>query len=72
MLGCTGMAPLAERVQAAVDVPVVEPMLAAFKTAETLARLGLLHAAIDSPGGLLRLLTVAPRLSTSPGPGDRC
>jgi len=51
VLGCTGMAPLAERVQAALDVPVVEPMLAAFKTAETLARLGLVHAAVDVPGG---------------------
>jgi allantoin racemase len=51
VLGCTGMAPLAAGVQAALDVPVVEPMLAAFKTAETLARLGLVHAALDVPGG---------------------
>ena len=50
VLGCTGMAPLAAGVQEALDVPVVEPMLVAFKTAEMLARLGLVHAELAVPG----------------------
>ncbi len=44
VLGCTGMAQLAEKVRQQLDVPLIEPMLAAFKTAESLARLGLVHA----------------------------
>jgi allantoin racemase len=51
ILGCTGMMPLAAGVRAAFDVPVIEPMVAAFKTAEALARLGLVHAPTELPGG---------------------
>lgn len=51
ILGCTGMMPLAEGVRAAFAVPVIEPMMTAFKTAEALARLGLVHAPTDLPGG---------------------
>ena len=53
VLGCTGMAPLAAGVRDALDVPLIEPMLAAFKTTESLARLGLVHAPVqfgDEPG----------------------
>lgn len=44
VLGCTGMAPLAAGVRDALDVPLIEPMLAAFVTADSLSRLGLVHA----------------------------
>jgi allantoin racemase len=44
ILGCTGMALVAEAVRAALPVPLIEPMAAAFKMAETLAELGLHHA----------------------------
>lgn len=46
VLGCTGMAPLAAGVRDALEVPLIEPTLAAFKTAESLARLGLVHAPV--------------------------
>jgi len=44
VLGCTGMYMFAERLRADLDVPVVEPLAAAFKTAEMLASLGLAHS----------------------------
>lgn len=43
ILGCTGMAPLAERLRDAVGVPVVEPALTTVKMAELLVSLGLRH-----------------------------
>jgi allantoin racemase len=44
VLGCTGMAIVTDEVRAALPVPLIEPMAAAFKMAETLAELGLHHA----------------------------
>ena len=44
ILGCTGMLPVVEALRASLDVPVIEPLAAAFKTAEMLARLGLTHS----------------------------
>ena len=44
VLGCTGMVPAASGLRAALDVPVIEPLAAAFKTAETMVTLGLAHA----------------------------
>ncbi|HET6476873.1 MAG TPA: aspartate/glutamate racemase family protein [Thermoleophilia bacterium] len=44
ILGCTGMYPVVERIRQELDVPVIEPLSAAFKTAETLATLGLAHS----------------------------
>jgi len=44
ILGCTGMYPVVERIRQELDVPVIEPLAAAFKTAETLATLGLAHS----------------------------
>jgi allantoin racemase len=44
ILGCTGMALVAETVRAALPVPLIEPMAAALKMAEILAELGLHHA----------------------------
>jgi len=48
VLGCTGMYSVAARLRTQLDVPVVEPLAAALKTAESLAVLGLAH----SHGGL--------------------
>ena len=44
ILGCTGMYPVVERIRQELDVPVIEPLAAAFKTAETLATLSLAHS----------------------------
>jgi len=44
VLGCTGMAPLAEMVKREVAIPVVEPMAAALKMAEMLVELNLRHS----------------------------
>lgn len=44
ILGCTGMALVADAVRAALPVPLIEPTAAAFKTAEMLAELRLHHA----------------------------
>jgi allantoin racemase len=44
ILGCTGMYPVVERIRQELDVPVIEPLAAAFKTAETLATLSLVHS----------------------------
>lgn len=41
LLGCTCMAPIADRLAAAVEVPVVNPLAAGYKTAELLASLRL-------------------------------
>ena len=41
VLGCTGMAQVAGRVQKELKVPVVEPASAAIQLAETYIRLGL-------------------------------
>ena len=43
VLGCTGMVPAASGLRAALDVPVIEPLAAAFKTAEAMVTLGLRH-----------------------------
>lgn len=44
VLGCTGMAGLAREVEAAVGVPVVEPLAAAVSLAELVADTGLSHS----------------------------
>ncbi|HEY3315763.1 MAG TPA: aspartate/glutamate racemase family protein [Bacillota bacterium] len=44
VLGCTGMATLAESIQKELDVPVVEPAAAALKFVETAIDLGLSHS----------------------------
>ncbi|MEW6624778.1 MAG: aspartate/glutamate racemase family protein [Bacillota bacterium] len=46
VLGCTGMAPVAEMVKEELAIPVVEPMATALKTAEMLVELNLRHAKI--------------------------
>lgn len=51
ILGCTGMAPVAAMIRKELDVPVVEPLSAAYKTAELLVDLGLKH----TRGGLYML-----------------
>jgi len=43
VLGCTGMAALAERVRKQLCVPVIEPAAVTFKMAELFIRLGLRH-----------------------------
>ena len=43
VLGCTGMAALAERVRKQLCVPVIEPAAVTFKMAELLVKLGLRH-----------------------------
>lgn len=44
VLGCTAMQEVARRLASELDVPVVEPVAAALKTAEALATLGLKHS----------------------------
>lgn len=44
VLGCTGMAPLTAMIKRELEVPVIEPLSAAFKMAELLIELGLRHA----------------------------
>lgn len=44
VLGCTGMATLAETIQEQLDVPVVEPAAAALKILEATIDLGLTHS----------------------------
>ncbi|MGB9813600.1 MAG: aspartate/glutamate racemase family protein [Thermovenabulum sp.] len=46
VLGCTGMAPVAEMVKKELGIPVVEPMAAALKIAEMLVDLNLKHSKI--------------------------
>ncbi|HHW03874.1 MAG TPA: hypothetical protein GXX35_13890 [Thermoanaerobacterales bacterium] len=46
VLGCTGMAPVADMIRKELNVPVVEPMAAAFKMAEMMADLGLKHSKV--------------------------
>ena len=41
VLGCTGMSPLARRLQKELDVPVVDPAIAALKLAEIFASMGI-------------------------------
>jgi allantoin racemase len=41
VLGCTGLAGLAPKIQKVADVPVIDPALAALKVAEALCQLGL-------------------------------
>lgn len=43
ILGCTGMATLADRVRERLSVPIVEPAATTFKMAELLVKLGLRH-----------------------------
>lgn len=49
VLGCTGFAGLAPKVQAIVEVPVIDPALAALKTAETLCQLNLRQSRVAFP-----------------------
>jgi len=49
VLGCTGFAGLAPKVQAIIDTPVIDPALAALKTAETLCQLDLHQSKIAFP-----------------------
>lgn len=46
VLGCTGMAPVARIVKKELEVPVIEPMAAAFKVAELTVGLKLAHSKI--------------------------
>jgi len=43
ILGCTGMAPLAQKIRKELNVPLIEPAAATLKMAETLVKLGLQH-----------------------------
>ena len=43
ILGCTGMAPLAEEVRERLSVPLIEPAAVTLKMAELFAKLGLQH-----------------------------
>ncbi|MGC8849072.1 MAG: aspartate/glutamate racemase family protein, partial [Candidatus Bathyarchaeia archaeon] len=47
VLGCTGMAKLAEEIQKELGVPVVEPATAAIKLAEIFVQMGLSHSKIS-------------------------
>lgn len=49
VLGCTGLAGLAPKVQAIIDTPVIDPALAALKAAETLCQLNLHQSKIAFP-----------------------
>ena len=49
ILGCTCMAPIADRVAAQLSVPVVEPMTAGYKFTETLVALRLAQSAAAFP-----------------------
>lgn len=44
LLGCTGFAGLAEKLQEKMDIPVIDPVGAAVKIAESLVSLGLTHS----------------------------
>lgn len=44
VLGCTGMSPVARRLQENLEVPVVDPAMAALTLAESLVRMGLTHS----------------------------
>ncbi|MBM3491717.1 MAG: hypothetical protein FJX68_14985 [Alphaproteobacteria bacterium] len=44
LLGCTCMAPIARRLAKAVEVPVVDPLTAGYKSCEMQAALGLVHS----------------------------
>jgi allantoin racemase len=48
-LGCTCMAPIAHLVAARMSVPVIEPMAAGYKMAETLLSLGLAQSPVAYP-----------------------
>ncbi len=43
ILGCTGMASLADKVRDKIDVPLLEPAATTFKMAEMLVKLGIRH-----------------------------
>ena len=49
VLGCTGFAGLAPKVQALINAPVIDPALAALKTVETLCQLNLHQSKIAFP-----------------------
>lgn len=44
VLGCTGMSPVAEQLQKQLEVPVVDPAVAALTLAESWVRMGLRHS----------------------------
>jgi len=46
VLGCTGLAGLAEKVEEKLKIPVIDPAAAALKTAETLVKLKLTHSKV--------------------------
>lgn len=47
LLGCTCMSPIATKIQAALEVPVVNPLTAAVKQAEMLEALGLRQSSVN-------------------------
>ncbi|MBN1859046.1 aspartate/glutamate racemase family protein [Candidatus Bipolaricaulota bacterium] len=49
VLGCTGMAPVARKLQEDLRVPVVDPAAAALLMAESYVRMGLLHSRRSYP-----------------------
>jgi len=49
VLGCTGFAGLAPKVEAVIGAPVIDPALAALKTAETLCQLNLSQSKVAFP-----------------------
>lgn len=49
VLGCTGMAPVARRLQEKLQAPVVEPAAAALLMAESYTRMGLTHSRRSYP-----------------------
>jgi len=56
VLGCTCMSPAREELQKRLGCPVVDPLIAAHKTAEMLVTLGLVHPAAAVPPVLTALL----------------
>jgi allantoin racemase len=44
VLGCTGMSPVTKHLQETLEVPVVDPAIAALTLAESLVRMGLSHS----------------------------
>jgi len=51
LLGCTCMSPIAAKVQAALEVPVINPLTAAVKQAEMLGALGLRQSSVNFAAG---------------------
>ncbi len=50
VLGCTGMSPVIPNLQRNLDIPIVDPAIAAIALAQTLVKFGLSHSKRSFPG----------------------